>query len=55
MQGSIAGSARIQGVGNVVGLTNSGSDMNPGMQKALIMWAGAFLVLVIFHIGGARF
>jgi len=55
MQGSVAGAARIQGVGNVVGLTSSGASMNPAMQKATIMWLGALLVLVIFHVGGARF
>ena len=54
MQASVGGSARIQGVGSVAGLTNNGSSMNPGMQKAVIIWVVAVVVLAAFHVGGAR-
>ncbi len=49
---SVGGSARIQGVGNVVGLNNT--ETNPAVKKAMFMWVAAVAVLFIFHVGGAR-
>ena len=54
MQASIGGSARISGVGNVAGLQQSGNGTTTAVKAATLIWIGAFVVLVIFHVGGAH-
>ena len=53
MQASIGGSARMQGVGSVPGLSNS-SNTNPAVRAAVYIWVAAVVVLFIFHVGGAH-
>ena len=53
MQASVGGSARIQGVGNVVGLQSQNST-NDATSAAVWLWIGAVVVLFIFHVGGAH-
>jgi hypothetical protein len=54
MQASVGGSARIQGVGNTVGLTANGVALNPAAAKAFWLWLFFVAILFFFHVGGAR-
>lgn len=53
MQVGVGGSARIQGVGNVIGLSD-GVTANPAVKKAFIIWSAAVVLLLVFHVGGSR-